>query len=351
MSLRTFPLLLLAAASFGASAEAKIQLGQQKFFKDWAVACDNILSCQATALQPEDQAEDRLSLFVERDSATGDVAISLSGFQTKSENYRIMIDGRLAHSGAIITSTETITVSGADAIKLARAIAKGNLLLLQDGDGAEIGKASLKGSTAALRHIDIVQNRAGTKTALAKSGRKVLRPKSLPMPVIEAKRIVPNNVTPDATALVSLIESSTCSKEREGVTEDVAHSLGPVDGKARALVMISCGNGAYNFSQAIYVGVEEAAGKWTFKPAEFDYGDDFRTADNSLQLLVNADWDSATQKLSSFSKGRGLGDCGNGETYVWDGSMFRLVKASGMAECRGSIQWLTLWQAEVKLVN
>lgn len=352
MSLRTLPILLLAAASFGAPALAKVELGAQKFFKDWAVACDNILSCEAVALEPESFPNGGLSLSVSRDAATGIAQISLSGFETKSDRYRIFIDGRFVDSGVMTEkATSTIAVTGPDAIKLSRAIVKGLTLLLDDGKGGELGKASLLGSTAALRHIDTIQSRAGSKSALALAGRKALRAKSVPKPVIEVKRIAPNNVTPDATTLVSLAEGSPCAQERYGVTEDVAHSLGPVDGKAHALVMLSCGSGAYNFSHAVYLGIEESAGKWAFKPARFDHGEDVRTMDKSLQLVVNSDWDPATQKLTSFAKGRGIGDCGNGETYVWDGAMFRLVAAYGMSECRGAIDWLTLWQADVKYID
>jgi Protein of unknown function (DUF1176) len=352
MSLRTFPILLLVAASIAAPAIAKVELGAQKFFKDWAVACDNTLSCEAVALEPESFPDAGLSLIVSRNSATGAARISLSGFETKSDRYRIFIDGRFVDSGAVTDKgTSTIVVAGTDAIKLSRAITKGVALLVDDGKGGEFGKASLLGSAAALRHMDAVQNRAGTKSALAVPGRKAMRPKSLPKPVIDAKRIAPNNVTPDATTLVALVEGSPCAQERFGVTEDVAHSLGPVDGKAQALVMISCGSGAYNFSHAVYLGVEESAGKWAFKPAGFDHGEDVRTMDGSLQLVVNSEWDPATQRLSSHAKGRGIGDCGNGETYVWDGAMFRLVSAYGMSECRGSMDWLTLWQADVRLVD
>ena len=135
------------------------------------------------------------------------------------------------------------------------------------------------------------------------------------------------------------------------MTQDAAYSLGRVDGKARALVMISCGSGAYNFASAAYIGTEKSRGKWQFSPAKFDYGDTVRTADNRLQLLINAEWDPASQTISSHSKGRGLGDCGAAENYVWDGAIFRLVSAYGMERCCGSFNWLTLWQSEAMITK
>jgi Protein of unknown function (DUF1176) len=343
---------MLLAAGSSAMADTKPNLGTQKFFFDWAAACDNRLACEAISMPPEETAFEGISVTLTRASSTGDIAITLSGFETKSDRYGILIDGRLADTGPINNAaTAPITVTGADALRLSRALANGRTLVLRDGKGADLGKISLKGSSAAFGHIDKVQNRAATKAALANPGAKNLRVNWVPTPVIAAKRIAPTETTPNAATLVSLIETSSCKEERYGVTEDTAYSLGRIDSKARALVMISCGAGAYNFASAAYIGTEEAAGKWQFAPALFDYGSAIRTMDNSVQLLINAGWDAATQTISSHAKGRGLGDCGNAESYVWDGAQFRLISAYGMEQCRGSLDWMTLWHADVKLVD
>ncbi len=333
-------------------ANPKPNLGVQKFFGDWAVACDNRLECEAVSMQPEDLAFEGISLSLVRTSLQDEIGITLGGFDTKSDRYQILIDGRKAVTGQINTAAPvSIIINDKDAPRLARTLAKGSMLELRDGKGEVLGKISLKGSSAAFGYIDKVQNRATTKTALVNPGAKRLRVKSWPTPVIAAKRIVPTDTTPDATTLVGLIESSSCKDERTNVTEDTAYSLGNIDGKARALVMISCGTGAYNFASAAYIGTEDTKGKWQFAPAQFDYGDAVRTMDGSVQLLINADWNQATQTMSSYAKGRGLGDCGNAESYVWDGAQFRLISALAMQQCRGALDWLTIWQADVKLVD
>lgn len=352
MNVRTLTLLMIFFAAFSASANAKPILGAQKFFQDWAVACDNRLACEAMALQPEDAPFDGLSLSLTRAAMTGDIAVTLAGFETKSDRYRIMIDGRIADTGAINTSaTAPITVTGVDALRLARSLAKGRMLTLRDGKSVELGKISLRGSGAAFGYIDAIQNRAMTKTALANPGKKNLRVKWSPTPIIIAKRILPTEVTPDATTLVRLVEGSPCKEERFGVTEDTAYSLGNSGGTARALVMISCGAGAYNFASAAYIGTEQSDGKWQFAPATFDHNDAVRTTDDSVQLLINADWDTATQIMSSYAKSRGPGDCGNAASYLWDGEQFLLISAQSMEQCRGSLDWQTLWKAEAKLID
>jgi hypothetical protein len=352
MSLRISMMLFWAATLLAVPAEANIRIGEQKLFKDWIVACDNTLSCEAIALRPESSADDILLLTVSRDAATGEAKVQLSGSESKSDGYRILIDGRVVQRGAVKKDTyPAIEIVDAAALKLTRAMAKGIKLTLQDGSGSILGHASLSGSSAALRYIDASQNRQGTGLALLAKGRKMAQPQSLPLPILTVKRIVPAEKTPDAAALVELVESSPCAEERQNVTEDSAYSLGIADGKAKSLVLINCGSGAYNIAYAAYTGTEEPNGKWRFMPARFDYDNGVRSQDKAVQLLINADWNSATQRLSSFSKGRGLSDCGNGETYVWDGDMFRLTAADGMAECRGSLEWLTLWQAEAKIVD
>ena len=40
--------------------------------------------------------------------------------------------------------------------------------------------------------------------------------------------------------------------------------------------------------------------------------------------MVDAEFDPATGRLSSTSKGRGLADCGSSEVWVWSGGGFRL---------------------------
>jgi hypothetical protein len=104
--------------------------------------------------------------------------------------------------------------------------------------------------------------------------------------------------------------------------------------------LVPCGSGAYNFSSVPFV-IED--GKAVV--ARFDQVPGW-TESEGIATLVNAGWDPAKAELSSHLKARGVGDCGSSETYVWDGSMFRLVEARAMDECRGSSNWLRTWKAE-----
>src|SRR5262249_33612075 len=106
------------------------------------------------------------------------------------------------------------------------------------------------------------------------------------------------------------------------------------------------GAGAYNFSSkpVIARGTGKAA---TYVLAPFDFGPDWGGEADPEPTLVNAGFDPKTASLSSYSKGRGPGDCGTSQQWVWDGSRFRLTEMREMSECRGSIEWMRTWTASV----
>lgn len=340
---------LIAVASY-AAAPSTITVGKVTTFKDWAVGCDNGLACQAVALMLETGAEQQFSIVIKRpEGVSAPLAIELGGAQSKSNTYRVLVDGKAVSSGNITRDSDFIGVSGAEAMKLARAMSKGKAVQVVDGAGANLGMASLAGVSAALRYIDAQQGRAGSAGAIVATGKKKATARKAALPVITAKKIKPSNMLPDASALVALSESSPCAADRFDSTQDTAYSLGTGASGAQALVLLNCGAGAYNFSSGVYIGQQDNFARWSFAPARFDYGATGFGEDSKIPLLVNADWDAGTQTITSYAKGRGIGDCGSSESWVWDGAMFRLTAATMMGECRGSLDWIPVWRAEVRL--
>lgn len=345
-------LICMSANAAAAAPANRAQVVPEKVltFKDWAVGCDNGLACQAVGLLPEGFPEGSLSIVAARaEGVNGALSVEISGAATKSDRFRIVIDGKVADTGTVPVGSETVKIAGADAMKLMRAMAKGRTLRLIDGAGTLLGSASLGGAAAAFRYADSAQGRAGSRGAIIATGPKMATAKKSVLPLITAQKIRPTNILPEAGALVALSENSPCAAERFGATEDSAYSLGTGTIGPQALVLLNCGSGAYNFSSGIYTGQRDAKGKWNFEPAKFDYGAAGFSIDSKIPLLVNASWDAATQSISSYAKGRGIGDCGSSENFVWDGNMFRLTGATVMDECRGSLDWIPIWRAEVRL--
>ena len=268
------------------------------------------------------------------------------------DRYKMLVDGRLVDTGPIAKGDNPIEIVGEDARKVSQALARGMRMEGTGPNGEALTSISLSGSTAAMRYMDARQKRAGTSTALVAKGRRVFRPVEASIPVIAVDQWEESKLIPETEEIVSLVENSACKDERYGVVEDQVFPMGQRDNKNRALVLISCGSGAYNFSSAAYIGEfdtmakrdGETASGWQFALAKFDKPPSWG-GDGGPPLLVNAYWDEADQLLGSYAKGRGLGDCGTAERFVWDGEQFRLVEASQMNECRGGYEWITTWRA------
>ena len=64
-----------------------------------------------------------------------------------------------------------------------------------------------------------------------------------------------------------------------------------------------------------------------------------------MRSIVNGAVDGGL--VTSYAKGRGLGDCGVTQGFVWDGHRLRLVEQRAMGECRGNPDYLTVWRATV----
>ncbi|QJB70404.1 DUF1176 domain-containing protein [Parasphingorhabdus halotolerans] len=348
-----FPLI------FGASALAASvpQPSEIKIFKDWAVGCDNGGDCQAVSLEPENDSggigngEGLLTMI--RTAGNDDIfKIHVLIQSGDFDRYKMMVDGRLVDTGPIAKGDNPIEIVGEDARKVSKALARGMRMEITGPNGESLTSISLSGSTAAMRYMDARQKRAGTNTALVAKGRRMFRPLEASIPVITVDQWEASKLIPETGEIVSLVENSACKNERYGVVEDQVFPMGKRGNKNRALVLISCGSGAYNFSSAVYIGEyispAKGGGKtatgWQFKLAKFDKPPSWG-GDGGPPLLVNADWDETNQLLGSYAKGRGLGDCGTAERFVWDGEQFRLVEASQMNECRGGYEWITTWRA------
>ncbi len=339
------------------ASAANIQLGETREYGDWIAGCDNALSCEAVALMPQENFGHFESLTLQRSRVGGPaidgapLSIKLNGLKTDTDRYRIVIDGFVMDTGAINQENHAIEVTSRDAVRLARGIAAGKKMQVQDGDGRLMASFSLKGSAATLRYMDDKLGLTGSRDAIVMRGRKNARVFVPDVPVISAKRINENGRIPETGELVALTEETHCAQNRYGVTEDRAYALGEYSGIDKALILVSCGSGAYNFRSAAYLATSKDGATWQLSSAPFDVKPRASGISSNIPTLLNADWDPSRQTLASFAKTRGLGDCGDTAAYVWDGEMFRLSGAASMPACRGSQDWITVWRTKVDFTS
>lgn len=329
-------LIVLAAAGMGTVAP-----GPFKTFGDWAVACDNVRRCEMTSLQPADGDIDtdgaELSL-VREPGPGGEVTITLWPDAGSKGVVTLVVDGARIAQGSI--GENGVRFGGAEAQRIATTLANGHRAQLSAGD--KRAALSLAGASAALRFIDAQQGRAGGVTALVAHGTKpaVSVPAAVPLPVVPALAPAGRPASLSRALLAQLNRVSGCGDDYSADFPQPDPETGALGGGA-TLVLLTCGSGAYNLSSTAFV---VRGGKAT--PARFD--DAPGGAKAGAADLINASWDASSGTLSTHGKGRGIGDCGEGASYVWDGTRFRLIEATRMEECRGSANWLTVWRATVR---
>lgn len=323
------------------------ELSEVKIFGDWAVACDNARRCEMTSLFPGDgvmpeegSGYDGAMFSIERvGGPAGELTVEVALSAPHKGEASIRVDGVVITGGA--PRNDILRFAGDDAARIVAAMVKGKELSVTDIAGAMMARTTLSGSSAALRFIDAGQGRAGTVTAAVAKGAK-------PASAVPAAGALPTVrfVRPGGTVAVvtkamraALDKESECGSSYEGGEGDPPAVETYALGGGKTLALLPCGSGAYNYNTVPYIVVDGRA-----VLAKFDYtggGDATPTA----PMLTNAGWDAATATLGSYDKGRGIGDCGAAEDYVWDGAMFRLVEARRMPDCRGAVNWLAVWRA------
>ena len=327
------PMLILAALAAAAASPAP-QSGAVKTFKDWTVACDNILSCTAEMLEAEDEVagQDYNEIALTRTGRTGAPIMIDVATEPASGDAVLIVDG------AVVQSLGAVNANG-----VSGALTSATLARMAQGSRVEIrvsGKAAARGSlagfSAAMRYWDAVQRRDGSPDAVVARGRTVRSILPPPAPRITAARVPEVKLPSPGKALIAMLAKKFGCEDEQDVSMDAeAYALGG----GRTLILVPCGAGAYNFSSRPVI----ATGR-NYVLAPFDVASDWSDGD---AMLVNAGFDPKTATLSSYAKGRGIGDCGTSQTWVWDGARFRLTEMLQMDECRGSNDWMRTWTATV----
>lgn len=326
-----------------ALAAAAPQTGPFKTFGDWAVACDNTRFCEMTSLVPEEEDAfdgERPDLSVTRAAGPqGGLEVEMQVGPEVTGPVTIEIDGQSFVETTPENGTLRLVGSGADG--LVRGMANGNVLRVKAGARA-LGTISLKGSAAALRFIDAEQRRVGTTTAAVATGAKPSSavPAAPAAPKVTVHLASGPAAALSATRLQALAKQGGCEEFYGAGAGDAPEPERFALGGNKTLVLLPCGAGAYNLLSVPFV---LSGGTATI--ARFDHAVGMGEADGPPNL-VNATFDPETGRLDSYAKGRGIGDCGSAESFGWDGTMFRLLEARTMGECRGSANWLRVWRAE-----
>lgn len=318
-------------------------LGRIQIFEDWVVGCDNRLTCEAVALVPDGAgtAYPVLTTLTRDGGAQGGATVRLLGAQELRGRIELLADNhRLARFKA---AHDMVEITGSAALAAMRTLAGSYTFELRAGKRL-IGTPSLRGLSAALRHMDEVQGRVGSAGALVATGAG---------PADQAKAVLPTPAVVGAPSIadepLTFTAEEQAAARRLAVCDAMHDSDYPLEthrlDATHALVLLPCDAGDYNVSAVPLIATGEA-GSRQLGIARFDHIPGASGDPDAPPLIVNARWNPLRSELSSFAKGRGLGDCGTAETYTWDGAQFRLIEARSMPVCRGAWEWPVLYAVQ-----
>jgi len=344
MIVRSLALLVLTlAAASPAMAQGAMQPGPLKTFKDWVIGCDNLRSCSALGLAPEDSAN--AYVRIDRGGAAANepsvVFTVIADDAPKAATLALAIDGKPLAGLAPLTANVdnsfiTATLSPAESRLLIAALKPAKAMTLEMHDGAKPAVTfdiSLSGSAAALLFMDDLQGRVGGVTALTRKGSAPASdvPALPALPSVKALKMTELEKAPPLPKGIKRDADSGCE-----ATDIVATELGG----GNTLWSVCSNAAAYNTVYRMWIVAGGAVKKANFPAAG---------TDDSAELM-NPSLSEDQYKLSSFGKGRGIGDCGDIADWAWDGTRFRLVNLVSLDTCRGVMpdDWPTLFRAKIE---
>ncbi len=355
---------MIAALLLGSAPAA--QASDFKQFRDWYAACDNLRNCSAYGFDAELLGRGMSYLRIERGGAPeATVKVTITVDVPKGAKFTLRFDD--ASLPGLPTGLQAgeeydgsddgrrVTIAGTEA--LIESLRKAQKIIITrdnppDGalkDDEKVSTISMSGAAAALLWIDERQQRLDTVTALVRRGPKPASviPPQPKAPVIVAAKPAPAVKAPKPPAELLAKARKLCDGDEKAKLEE-AEPLAP----GLFLYSYSCPemSGAYNLNGVYFIapaGQAQAARAvsflWPVKVGDI-------THDGPKELATNASFDPKTQTLHIWNKGRGIGDCGSEENWVFDGKTFRLAELRLMSECKGAVSqdWPVVYRAEVK---
>lgn len=345
------------------------QVSSDKEFRDWWAACDNLRNCSAYGF--DSQLTGGGYIRIERGGApAAQPKIAVVAYATEGVTFKLSFDDPALHglpadaqTGEEVDASEMrrVVFSGDKAAPLIDSLRKAKEIVITriDPPGRKsdtpISKISLNGAAAAMLWIDEQQKRLGTATALVRRGDK---PDSSVPPQPKAPVVVPAKGLSGAAADKQPPKRDEAVIKEKGLAVCGEGDAGELDSATALssdiwLYALRCpgSSGAYNFTYAFLIasaGQAKAARlvrfRWPTKIGgkQQDSGSD--------EFLINPDFSNVDMTMRSFSKGRGIGDCGDEESWMFDGKVFRLLEVKTMPHCRGvpSEDWPAVYRAERK---
>jgi hypothetical protein len=349
---RAFPALLLTAITAPAFAQPPAEsVPLLREIKQWVIGCDNLRNCHALSAPSGVDEEDYSSLTLHiwhqagpqgylrlRFDHRGE-ALDLATLQLDSQPLgQALTQGlhvELDDQGGDPEVQSFGVIEDAAARRWLQRLRNGERLQLPGDKDAHV---SLSGLSASLLLMDAVQGRVDNVTALARPGKGVANdvPARLPTPVL---RKFPGAPALTAQEQAGLVEAAlrTITQEDNGTGAEPEAEAGALTAQ-QAMTVVRYDCAAYNCEYDVVSRQRQAPYAQT--PIDIE-----PLPLNGAALQGSVGYDAATGTLSYFYKQRGIGDCGGGGVWVFDGKGFQLSEFHMMPRCTGVAygDWPALW--------
>ena len=336
-------LVLLCANSLG-------HAGPNKKVRDWNIWCSDVLECSAEVFRQEPVY---LSFGFVRESEPNAVVSPFfsSGYKLLPESLlKIVVDGEKSF---------TLNFESADndegrwyfhnqdnkhALLQAMMNGKSAKLMVDAQNGKQEIDLSLSGLTAVLLFMDEAQGRVGKTDAIKAKGEGEPVNAAAGLTQLKSSAQLPSRL-----AAFWREQTSGCAIGWNDDSDLIADFGGlSIEQKyGSQLFILPCGTpGAYNLPQVVIAYDRESKkSRIVSLPIMGQRGP------TTLDYPYNTSWDHHKSELSSFFKGRGLGDCGMQARWVWnEGGFeggFELVEERVKDDCDGKYdEWPVIWPPE-----
>lgn len=319
--------------------------------EDWQVVCDNTLTCRAAGYTKEEYLDHPASILLVAEPKKALPKAYVTVLTSDEESASVSGDNPSTvelwlndKSYGAIRDDELNAEQTKQIIRHARINTK---IELRGGNASWI--ISDKGMSAVLLKLDEVQGRVGTSLALVSqdSANKQTPKSAKAKPIVrksddylaqdkkqlDAKKLayfqanINKWIDIDAVQFVGSADKmgdceliNPSSEAAINIAEYAASSLGwdfiPINANY-TLASHLCWRGAYN------MGV----GYWTINNAN----------PGKPQFITSSGTEYYDGEISAIHRDRGIGDCWNSKTWVWDGKRFAMTEDSSSGMCRGFV--------------
>ncbi|WP_095184739.1 DUF1176 domain-containing protein [Pseudomonas sp. Irchel 3H9] len=342
-------LLLTSTATFAQTNTETVPLLRE--IKNWVTGCDNLRNCHALSAPSGVDEEDYSSLTLHIWHQAGPEGYLRLRFDHRGEALdlsTLLLDGQPL--GLELTQglhVELDDQGGDPEVQsygvIEEAVARRWLQRLRNGQrlqlpGDEQAHVSLSGLSASLLLMDAVQGRVDNVTALARPGKGAASavPARLPTPALRKFPGAPMLTAQEQAGLIAAALHTVTPEDNGTGSAPEANAGALTAQQAMTVVRYDCA--AYNCEYDVVSRQRQAP--YAETPMQLE---PLPLGIEPLQGSVG--YDAASGTLSYFYKLRGIGDCGAGAVWVFDGKGFQLSELLSMPRCTGVGygDWPALW--------